>query len=887
MKKLWVFLIVVLSVQCIAGEYSLYFDGNGDYVEIPDVDELSPSSFTIEFWVKQPELVSGRNFYVFKPNPSNNHNEYVFAQNSPTYGGLYMYVNYGLFTTSIAPASDQWAHLAAVFDSDLNNMEIFVDGSSIGTYSTTEEVPNSTGNLFIGWGPSQPDYNALTGTIDELRISNIARYTNDFTPSRVKFTTDTYTVALYHFNEGSGNTLTDYSGNDNHGTIYGATWSTDTPINDGLIAYYPFNGNANDESGNGNNGIVYGATLTTDKFGNENSAFNFDGIDDYIEVSDNSTLDLTNFSIVLWTKIEPSDSIFHSNKHIIWINKGGWGLDSPGMNANYSISVVDSNYQVGFEDNNGEDNVIWDNSDILPNWWFNIAITFDGNILKSYIDGIEIDSLITNTLPETNNLPLRIGLNATPGYFQDEFFKGIIDDIRIYNRALTDDEIDSLFHLNGWDITDNIDLWIDSLTYDDNTTVSVPINVSFPANKQYDSAELSVKYDNNNLIYEGIDTSNSLTGTTSWNYTTNQLNDSLVISWFAGSSEITGDGVLFNLKFVLVGNPCTFCPITITDAVFNTGSETVNIENGGVYISPVPDYGDVDENGIIQAHDAALILKHLIETDTLYCQGLANADVTEDGTVSALDASVILQYGVGLINDLPYDTSVNGRLVATGEFSMQEELGTLGGTFDLPIWIKKGSNIYSFEGLLEYDQGLLIFSDLKVPSDKSHFDIQYNNSDGIIRFVGAGTQPDGTDGIFITACFSYNPLATYSNTKVCLSKIRINEEIENTDVGETIIYNLVGLTNQNAIPTEFSLKQNHPNPFNPTTVIEYALPKTSDVQITIFDVNGRIVQQLVNRKQQAGYYTVEWDASRYSSGVYFYQIQAGEFHQVKKCLLVK
>ncbi len=58
-------------------------------------------------------------------------------------------------------------------------------------------------------------------------------------------------------------------------------------LNDGLIAYYPFNGDANDESGNGNNGTVYGATLTMDRFGNTSSAYSFDGINEYINVGQN------------------------------------------------------------------------------------------------------------------------------------------------------------------------------------------------------------------------------------------------------------------------------------------------------------------------------------------------------------------------------------------------------------------------------------------------------------------------------------------------------------------------------------------------------------------------------------------------------------------------
>jgi len=72
-------------------------------------------------------------------------------------------------------------------------------------------------------------------------------------------------------------------------------------INTGLVAYYPFNGNANDASGNGNNGIVNGATLTADRFGNPNSAYSFNGASDYIRVPNSNSLQLTNdFTLSAW-----------------------------------------------------------------------------------------------------------------------------------------------------------------------------------------------------------------------------------------------------------------------------------------------------------------------------------------------------------------------------------------------------------------------------------------------------------------------------------------------------------------------------------------------------------------------------------------------------------
>lgn len=87
--------------------------------------------------------------------------------------------------------------------------------------------------------------------------------------------------------------------------IVSLVYTTDVQASliDGLVAYYPFNGNADDESVNTNNGTVHGATLTTDRFGNANSAYSFDGLDDYIMISSSSSLDIRgNLTISAWVQ---------------------------------------------------------------------------------------------------------------------------------------------------------------------------------------------------------------------------------------------------------------------------------------------------------------------------------------------------------------------------------------------------------------------------------------------------------------------------------------------------------------------------------------------------------------------------------------------------------
>lgn len=89
------------------------------------------------------------------------------------------------------------------------------------------------------------------------------------------------------------------------------------------------------------------------------------------------------------------------------------------------------------------------------------------------------------------------------------------------------------------------------------------------------------------------------------------------------------------------------------------------------------------------------------------------------------------------------------------------------------------------------------------------------------------------------------------------------------------------------IPNEFTLSQNYPNPFNPTTTVNYSVPKSSFVSIIVYDFLGKYVASLVNENKAAGNYSVEFDASDLVSGVYFYQLQSGNFIETKKFVLLK
>ena len=89
------------------------------------------------------------------------------------------------------------------------------------------------------------------------------------------------------------------------------------------------------------------------------------------------------------------------------------------------------------------------------------------------------------------------------------------------------------------------------------------------------------------------------------------------------------------------------------------------------------------------------------------------------------------------------------------------------------------------------------------------------------------------------------------------------------------------------IPKEFKLFNNYPNPFNPSTEIKYDIPKASQVSLKVYDINGRLVKELVNQMQTAGSYTARFEAAGLSSGIYFYQLTAGNFKAQNKMMLLK
>lgn len=225
----------------------------------------------------------------------------------------------------------------------------------------------------------------------------------------------------------------------------------------GLVGYWPFSGNANDISGNGNNGIINGATLTSDRFGN-NSCYNFNVNNwswgaggDKIYIPFNSTFNSEKITVSAWFMKTSNGT---QNQSLNIINRYQFGYNNPngqtwqialpnGDNSPLWTSVIQASNQ------NNQQVISAIGSKIALNTWYNVVFTFDGQELKQYINGVFITSnnLVGFKLNTNGNSGISIGVSdQANGHWSP--FGGKIDDIGIWNRALSQEEITNLYNTN-------------------------------------------------------------------------------------------------------------------------------------------------------------------------------------------------------------------------------------------------------------------------------------------------------------------------------------------------------------------------------------------------------------------------------------------------------
>ncbi len=342
-------------------------------------------------------------------------NEFHLGYSMDERNGWYLIIGNTLhtFDASNYQLNDMVFHHITVTRSG-DKANLFIDGEKMGNSITVSdkilEIPS--GGLFVGQdqdcvGGCFVGSESFNGSISKLRIYNRSINENEVTKLSNELPTSNNEINLTA----------------------------------GLVAYYPFNGNANDESGNGNDGVVNGASLTQDRKGNTNSAYSFDGVDDYIEIPHSDEFNLTEFTLIAWCRI--SETGEHGARLIHkWNNNSSWNT------YNYGLGLGSNGYGiVGFK--NLQPNVqgfgIEGNTNNNDNSWHQIiGCVKGGEFIKIYVDGVLEESNEITAVPEHANSPIRIGKTEDSINWYG-CPKGDIDNIRIYNRVLNAAEIQMLY----------------------------------------------------------------------------------------------------------------------------------------------------------------------------------------------------------------------------------------------------------------------------------------------------------------------------------------------------------------------------------------------------------------------------------------------------------
>jgi hypothetical protein len=358
---------------------AIVFDGIDDVITIADSPALDLTTMTIEAWVKPATLTGWRS--VLLKEDVGTLSYALYANDNAPHPAATIRVNGDVSAIGAAALPlGTWSHVAATFDGA--ELRFFVNGELVDARPAAGTLEPTDGALRIGGNTVWGEY--FDGVIDEVRIYNRALAPADIARD-MNAAVDSGLVAAYGFEEAAGATVVDASGNGYTGTLRGP------------------------------------ARTSSGRFGR---ALSFDGVNDTVTVT--TALQASSVTVEAWvypTALSGWRSVVmnEAEKGLVFGLYAHDNLPHPAM----TVGVNGIDYSAGGV------------SALRLNTWTHLAATYDGTTIRLYVNGVEAGTAAgAGALPETAN-PLRIGGNSVWG----EYFKGRIDEVRIYNRALSTAEI--------------------------------------------------------------------------------------------------------------------------------------------------------------------------------------------------------------------------------------------------------------------------------------------------------------------------------------------------------------------------------------------------------------------------------------------------------------
>jgi len=399
---------------------TLELNGDNQYVSIPNftaIDNAEQATFSC--WVKSPNI----------GNKADTVGNPIFMRwlSGGSYAGavgLIASETKGMVTTAVISGFGTESPTAPMVSDQWQQMVIVFDGRKSNPSERLKYYVNGAGGVFKDYAAANPSRLGAVGT-----VTYIGRYA--WSPISFKGSIDDVRIYKRALSDNEVKALYDYE----------STPPDNSFITNRLVAYYPFNGNANDESGNGNNGAVQGAILIPDRNGNLNKAYEFDG-KSQIVVPSSSSLNLSSFSVSAWVKIQNPDRAYYEI-----LTKGG------DLDENYEILIygnqlppfglIDAAVKWSDGTRGGWSGESPSKNYVKPLLWNHILVSYDttSGYLNVYINREISFRAFVNKTPKINSTPLHIGSDPNMG----RNHLGSIDDIRIYSRALSDGEVKALY----------------------------------------------------------------------------------------------------------------------------------------------------------------------------------------------------------------------------------------------------------------------------------------------------------------------------------------------------------------------------------------------------------------------------------------------------------
>ena len=396
-----------------------------------------------------------------------------------------------VYSDEVSFESNQFYHVAVVKTND--SYTFYVNGEDKGTSEMPYTVPDVESPLTIGFGEEGM---ALEGVMDDVRIYNRALSPGEIwalfggssasisgsvnyegtqtgtiiieagnqrvsidVPGAYTLSTlpapQVYVVSAFCDVNGNGvRDLTEpygeYEGNpvslDGDLTDVDIILTDQSSVDNGLVAYYPFDGNANDESGLGNHGVVSNAVLGEDRLGNSNSAYYFNGTDAGVLVSDNLALRSlgSNYTFSVWMKY----ASFPTRDSTYLFKSAGGGSQ---VKWNFFHHIQAGPYGIGllqYKTRGGPMSVWCFDHPISTDHWHMLTFSATGTNCFIAVDGVVVSVQAGNTaLPDTTGIQLSIGGDEPNG--GTHWFHGLMDEVRIYNRSLSSNEVWELYGGSG------------------------------------------------------------------------------------------------------------------------------------------------------------------------------------------------------------------------------------------------------------------------------------------------------------------------------------------------------------------------------------------------------------------------------------------------------